>query len=430
MSEQPAEKDKEYSSGGWSAHFVLIVCVLLYMINYMDRQVFSVILQPMKLDLGLTDAQCGLASTVFTVGMAFFSFPISYMVDRWSRKKSMGIMAILWSGFTFATGLAKNFVGVILPRAFVGLGEAGFAPGGVAMVSASYPERSRGRALGIFTIAIPLGAALGVMLGGLISSKMGWRAPFYYFAIPGVVLGILAFFMKDYKTVAIPGASAGLKGFGRAFVEVGRAPTVRWFWPALGLTVFMGQAVLVWLPTLAMRMLNVNEAGAGLIVGGIGLSAIIGAPLGGFLADLWQKRDPRGRMYVVALANIISVVLIIAVVLLRLNTLGIILGVFYGIFQSMTIPAYAAVTQDIAPVRHKGLSYGLCIFTQYMFGGAWAPWIMGGVSDLLGGGADGLGYAIMLSSAVGLIGGIFFLLASRTYPSDAEKFKGEAVMAD
>src|SRR5512137_1603629 len=92
---------KEYRTGGWSAHYILIVCTLLYAINYMDRQVFSVILQPMKIELGLTDAECGLASTVFILGMALFSFPVAHMVDRWSRRKSIGIMAMLWSAFTF-----------------------------------------------------------------------------------------------------------------------------------------------------------------------------------------------------------------------------------------------------------------------------------------------------------------------------------------
>ncbi len=430
MSDPAANETKKYNVGGWNAHFILITCTLLYVINYMDRQVFSVILQPMKMELGLTDAQCGLASTVLILCMALFSFPISHMIDRWSRKKSIGIMALLWSGFTFATGLARNFVGVIIPRTFVGLGEAGFAPGGVAMVSASYPPQSRGRALGIFHIAIPLGAAAGVMIGGLVSAKFGWRTPFYYFAIPGVILGILAFFMKDYKTVEVAGASAGLKGFGIAFVNVLKVPTTRWFWPALGLTVFMSSSVLVWLPSLVMRIMNVNEATSGMIVGGIGLSAIIGAPLGGFLADLWQKKNPRGRMFIPAFANIAAAVLIFLAILLKLSALGIAIGVLYGVVVSMTIPAFAAVSQDIVPAAHKGLSMGLCVFAQYVFGGAWGPYVIGAISDALGGGADGLSIALMLSTVIGLIGGIFFLLAARTYPADAERVKNETILAE
>jgi MFS family permease len=351
------------------------------------------------------------------------------MVDRWSRKKSMGIMAILWSGFTFATGLAKNFIGVIIPRAFVGLGEAGFVPGGAAIISASYPKEKRGRAMGIFHIAIPLGAAVGVMVGGVISAQYGWRTPFYYFAIPGIILGILAFFMKDYKTAEPTGTEVGIKGFFQALGHVLKLPTIKWFYPALGLTVFMSTSVLIWMPSLIMRMLNVNESYAGMLVGGIGLAAIIGAPLGGFLSDFWRKKDPRGRMYVPAVANLIGAVLIVAVILLKFSILGIIIAVFYGIAVSMSVPAFATVSQDIVPVAHKGLSMGLVVFAQYLFGGAWGPYVIGAVSDSLGGGANGLSTAIMLSAIVGVIGAICFIIAARTYPADADKVRQETILA-
>ncbi len=423
-------RSAEYKTGGWQAHYVLIVCTLLYVINYMDRQVFSVILQPMKIDLGLTDAQCGLASTVLILGMAFFSFPISYLVDRWSRRKAIGIMAILWSGFTFATGLARNFAGVLIPRAFVGLGEAGFVPGGTAMISASYPKERRGWAMGIFHIAIPLGAAAGVILGGIISVRMGWRTPFLFFAIPGVILGIMAFFMKDYKTVDQPQNAGGIKGFFIAMVDVLKLPTMRWYYPALGIAVFMTSSVLIWLPSLMMRILNISEAKAGIITGGIGLAAIIGAPLGGFLADYWQKKNPRGRMYIPVIAYIFGGLLLIIVILTRFSPLGIGLAVFYGILAAMAMPAIAAISQDVVPVAHKGLSMGLAVFAQYMLGGAWGPYIVGIVSDRLGGGADGLSIAVMLCGVFGIVAGVLFFVAARTYPEDLQKVKDEEILAE
>jgi len=420
----------ELKTGGWRAHYVLIVCTLLYIINYMDRQVFSVILQPMKIDLGLTDAQCGLASTVLIFGMAFFSFPIAYLIDRWSRRKAVCLMAILWSIATFTTGLAKNFAAVLIPRFFVGLGEAGFVPGGTAMISASYPKEKRGWAMGIFHIAIPLGAATGVILGGIISVKYGWRTPFLFFAVPGVILGILAFFMKDYKTAEQPDTAGGIKGFFIALVDVLKLPTMRWYYLGLGIAVFMTSSFLVWLPSLMMRMLNISEAKAGLITGGIGLTAIIGAPLGGFLADFWQKRNPRGRMYIPVVAYIFGGTMLILAVLTRFSYLGIALAALFGIASAMAMPAIAAISQDVVPVAHKGLSMGLAIFAQYMLGGAWGPYIVGFVSDALGGGAEGLGTAIMLCGLFGIVAGILFFVASRTYPEDLQKVKDEAILAE
>lgn len=430
MDTTQADKTTEYKTGGWRAHYILIVCTLLYVINYMDRQVFAVILQPMKIDLGLSDAQCGLASTVLIFGMAFFSFPISYLIDRWSRRKAIGIMAILWSGFTFATGLAKSYVGVLIPRAFVGLGEAGFVPGGTAMISASYSKEVRGRAMGIYHIAIPLGAAMGVILGGLISSRMGWRAPFLFFAIPGVILGIMAFFMQDYKTVAVSESAGGIKHFYQALLSVLRLPTMRWYYLGLGIAVFMTSSVLIWLPSLLMRVLHISEAKAGLIMGGVGLAAIVGAPLGGFLSDFWQRKNPRGRIYVPAVAYVLSGALLIVVILTGLNRIGIGLAVFYGIATAMAMPAIAAISQDVVPVAHKGLSMGMAVFAQYIFGGAWGPYVVGVVSDALGGGAKGLNMGMMLCGVFGLVAGMLFLVAARTYPEDAQKVKDQAILAE
>lgn len=420
---------RHYETGGWRAHYVLIVCTLLYMINYMDRQVFSVILQPMKIDLGLTDAQCGLANTVLIFGMAFFSFPIAFLVDRWIRRKSLTLMAFFWSAATLATGVARNFAAVLIPRFLVGLGEAGFVPAGTAVISASYPKERRGLALGIFNIAVPLGAAAGVILGGIISSRMGWRAPFLFFAIPGVILGIMAYFMKDYKTVGQP-ETHGLKRFFAALLDVLKMATMRWYYLALGISVFMTASVLAWLPSLLMRLMNISEAKAGLITGGIGLAAVIGAPLGGLMADSWQKRNPRGRIYIPVAAYIIGGCLIVSATLLKFNPLGLALAVFYGIAASAAMPAIAAISQDVVPVAHKGLSMGLAIFAQYMLGGAWGPYVVGAVSDALGGGAEGLSMGIMMCGLFGITAGFLFLIASRTYPEDLRRVKDEAILAE
>ena len=430
MKDESSDQSGRYKTGGGKAHYVLIVCTLLYIINYMDRQVFSVILQPMKIDLGLTDAQCGLASTVLIFGMAFFSFPIAYLIDRWSRRKAIGLMAVLWSIATFATGLAKNFTGVLIPRFFVGLGEAGFVPGGTAMISASYPKEKRGWAMGIFHIAIPLGAAIGVIMGGILSVKYGWRTPFLFFAIPGVILGILAFFMKDYKTAEQPDTAGGIKGFFVALLDVLKLPTMRWYYPGLGIAVFMTSSFLVWLPSLMMRMLHITEATAGVITGGIGLMAIIGAPLGGFLADFWQKKNPRGRMYIPVVAYIFGGVMLILAVQTHFSYLGIAFAALFGIASAMAMPAIAAISQDVVPVAHKGLSMGLAIFAQYMLGGAWGPYAVGFVSDALGGGAEGLGTAFMLCGLFGIVAGILFFVASRTYPADLQKVKDETILAE
>jgi MFS family permease len=225
-------QNRSYGHGGFNAHMVLVVCTLLFMINYMDRQVLSVVMEPMKLDLGLTDSQAGAIQTVFLMSMAVITIPASYLVDRWSRRKAIGLMAIWWSLFTFVTGLGKSFWGVLLPRTMVGVGETGFSAGGIAWIGSSYPIEKRSRAMGIFYLAIPLGSALGVILGGYISVHFGgWRTPFLWFALPGVILGIIAFFPERLQN----GSGGGRYGQAVGIRPVGRSAVPH---PQPGLPVF------------------------------------------------------------------------------------------------------------------------------------------------------------------------------------------------
>lgn len=416
------QEDKQaYSTGGRNATYILVVCTLLYMVNFMDRQVFSAVLQPMKIELGLTDADCGLLQTIFILGVAFFTFPFSYLMDRWSRKKPIAIMAIFWSIFTYCTGLATNFISLLIPRALVGVGEAGFSSGGTAMISGAYPKEKRGRVLGIFSIAVPLGAVIGTVFGGMISAKFGWRMPFFFFAIPGIILGIMALFMKDYKVEESAASRNSRKDIGSSFITLLKIPTLRWFWVGIGLTTIMINTFLSWMPALIMRVLNVNESTAGLLVGGMGLMALIGAPLGGWLTDLWHRHNPRGRVYLPAIAIAAAAVCLIGAILTQFGPLGIALGMLYGIFNVMAIPAFGAISQDVVPAAHKGFSFGLVVFFQYMLGGAWGPWVVGIMSDAFGGGASGLSLAIIIATTFGILGAGLIFMSCRSYVADAEK---------
>jgi MFS family permease len=198
--EKDPEKPNEYKAEGGASLYIIVICTLLYMVNFMDRQVIAVVAEPMKAALGLSDSNVGAIGTVFLISLALFAAPLSYVIDRWSRRKTIAILAVFWSVFTFVTGTAKTFVTLLIPRSLVAIGEAGFAPGGTAMISAAYPQKRRGLVMGVFNMAIPVDIALGMLLGGIIAKRAGWQAPFFIFAIPGIILGILALFMKDYKS--------------------------------------------------------------------------------------------------------------------------------------------------------------------------------------------------------------------------------------
>ena len=416
---------KEYKTGGWSAYYILIICSLLYMVNYMDRQVLAAVLEPMRLDLGLDDGQVGWFNTVFLLSIAFFSVPVSFMVDRWSRRKAVGFMAIFWSLFTYLTGLGKNFLGVLVPRAFVGVGESGFSAGGTAMISAAFKPEVRGRSMAVFNLVIPLGGAIGMIMGGVLSVKYGnWRVPFYVFAVPGVILGILAFFMKDYKTVHELDVTGKRRGFFKSLISLFKIPSLTLMYVGYGIRNIMNFSALTWVSAYIMRAQLVAEDVAAKKFGAIMMMAIIGAIIGGILADTWQKKNRKARMLLPVIGDSLAAVVFIVALLLEFKGVGFYIGFLWGALVMLGTPALNAVSQDVVSPAYKGMSWGMAVFCMYAFGGGWAPKIVGEISQQLGNDAKSLQTALIIAACSGFVASVILWIGSRYYPADMDKVKG------
>lgn len=442
MPDNRVKTGSDFSSGGRNAETILIVCSLLYIVNYMDRQVLSVVLQPMKTDLGLTDGQAGMLQTTFFLSMAILAFPVSFLVDRWSRRKAVGIMAIIWSVATYITGMGNSFLGVLSPRILVGAGEAGFSAGGTAWITAAYPLRSRGKALGVFNIAISVGAALGAALGGYLCTHCGgWRTPFFVFAIPGIILGVIAFFLPDYKTIkSTKGASS--RSVIADTLSLWRIPSLKWLFIGFGMHNIMAFSLLVWTPALLMRSLNISASKAGLFMGISGIVSIFGALWGGWLADSWQRRNPHGRMLLAAVSDpLAAITSILALMLVHSSgtsvlisnpylLASVIFGCLYGVCAMLGLPALGAVTQDVVHPRLKGISWGMTMFSMYILGGAWGPALVGTLSGKMGSGALGLHTALISAAATGLLSGLCFWAGSRHYPKDVAKVESYRIESE
>lgn len=422
---------KEYKVSGFQAGFILATSFLLYTVNYMDRQVFSVVLEPMRIELGLTDSQVGTMNSIFYFSMALFAIPTSFLLDRWSRKKAMSLMAVIWSVATFLTGLGRNFGGVLIPRIGVGIGEAAFAGGGTAIVSASYPQHLRSRVVGIFNMAAPMGAMLGTLLGGYLSAHFGgWRTPFFIFAVPGIIFGIMALFFKDYKTVKEIDETGRTKGFFASALGLFKIPSLRWLYIGYGMQQLVSFSFLVWGPAFIMRSQTVSEAKAGLIVGVLALMAIIGVPVGGIIADLWQKKNPRGRIYVPFMSILISSIFFVLAVSYNFRGVGFVFGMLWGLISTLGIGVINGATQDVVSPGQKGLAAASIAFYMVIFGGGWAPWLIGVFSDMLGGGANGLKIAFYIVTSGAVFASICYWISSKHYPSDMEKVKNTILESD
>lgn len=421
----------EYKTGGWSAHYTLIICCLLYIVNYMDRQVFAAVLEPMKKALGLDDGQMGLISSVFLFGVALLAIPTAYIADRWGRRKTLGLMAFFWSIFTFLTGMATNFITLLIPRGLVGIGEAGFAGAGAAAISAAYPQKTRGKVLGIFGMSITIGAGIGMFLGGTIGKQWGWQAPFFIFAIPGIILGILAFFIRDYKTPAAPANGAVKISFWKSMIKLFKIRTLAWVLVGYGISNIMSMALLTWGSAYIVRAWNVDIQVANNNLVLIIIAGLIGAPLGGWLSDIWFRKNVKGRLYLAAICVFAASVLgIIAIYLQFKPVWGMVFGILWGIMAVMSLPCVWSACLDVAPLALRGSTGGVMLFCLYVLGGGWAPWLVGLISKSMGESATSLGIALMLASLTGIIGAICYLISSKWYASDMENVKGEILISE
>ena len=185
------------------SYSVFALFFMLYFFDYVDRMVVVSLFPHLKSDWGLSDTQCGLLVSTVYWSIVIFSVPTSIVIDRWSRKKGVGVMAIIWSMAIASCAFTTKFSQLFVTRTAVGVGEAGYAPGGTAMISALFPDRMRSILMGLYQAAIPLGSAFGIIIGGIIAARFGWQHAFGLVAIPGFVIAILFFFIRDYKTVEL-----------------------------------------------------------------------------------------------------------------------------------------------------------------------------------------------------------------------------------
>ena len=398
----------------WTIFWLLF---LLYMFDYMDRMVIVSLFPFLKQDMGLTDAQCGLLVSAVYWSILIFSFPASILVDRWSRTKSISFMAALWSMATLACAFTRSFPQLLMTRAAIGIGEAGYAPGGTAMLSANFPQEKRARILGLWNASIPLGSALGVGIGGWVAHHFGWRHAFGLVAFPGLILALVFYFAKDYKTIRLVQKEKTGKEKKMHLVDMARQfthnKTLLCNNLAFALNVFITTSLLTWLPTYFHRFDNLAMDRASMKAGSIMVLAIIGAPLGGFLSDLWQKKKNSARLLFPAVSSILTGVLLFFAFAFARGTLQYGLLMLVGITAVAFVPSCVAVTQDVVHPGLRAVSLSLNIIIQHLLGSSLAPVVIGKLSD-----AQGLDKALTILPVFALLSGALLFMGSFFYNKD------------
>jgi MFS family permease len=405
-----------------NAYYTFGLLFLLYMFDYIDRLIIVSLFPFLQQDWGLTDTECGMLISAVYWSILLFSFPVSIIVDRWSRKKAIGLMAALWSMATLLCIFTRNFKQLFSARIVIGIGEAGYAPGGTALISALFPPEKRARILGIWNASIPLGSAIGIALGGIIAEHLGWRHAFGIVAVPGFILALMFFKVKDYKTVELvrtrrhevdePPARMTLMDIVKTLLS---KKSLLLNNLAFASNVFVTTALLSWMPTYFHRMQELPMSKAGLKGGLIMFLAIIGAPLGGYLSDRWMKHTPRARMLLPAISSAVSaMILFIAFGYLEGNLQYLAL-LCLGVTIIMFVPAAVSVTQDVVHPGLRAISLSINIIIQHTLGSSLGPLFVGMLSDRYD-----LTIALKTLPVFCVIGAVLFFIGAFFYETDVK----------
>jgi MFS family permease len=422
------EKNSGYLFSKGHSNYVFTLLFLLYMFDYMDRMVISSLFPFLKAEPGwnLSDKQCGLLISTVYWSIVLLTIPASILVDRWSRKKTIGLMALIWSFATGVCAFTKSFSQLFTARTFIGVGESGYAPGGTAMIAALYPQEKRSWMMGLWNASIPLGSAIGIALGGIIATHWGWRNAFGLVALPGMVVAILFFFIRDYKTVSLKKSSPVMdRKDERKLIKMSLFDIIKEFFhkPSLLFTyfgiaavVFTTTSILAWLPTYFHRVQQMPESQAGMKASSVMLLALIGAPLGGFIVDKWRKKQINARLLFPAITTLLSALLLFLSFTVFAGKMQYIMLLLMGVLITAFISAASAVTQDVVHAGLRAVSYAIAVFVQNLLGASLGPFIIGAISD-----ASDIQTAMQVLPVALIIASILFFVGSFFYEKDINK---------
>ena len=426
--------------------YVLFILVVVYTFNFIDRQIVGVLAVPIKEDLGLTDTQLSLmGGLAFALFYTFLGIPIAWLADRKNRTWIMTIALTVWSGMTAVCGLAQNFTHLFLARLGVGVGEAGGVAPAYSLISDYFPQNQRARALSAYSFGIPIGSALGIFLGGVLTNLMGWREAFILVGFLGLLIApVFRLTVREPRRGQYDGPEAKTEPapFADVLKLITKKPSFWLLSMGAASSSMMGYGLIFWLPSFFVRsfgealpgffswipaeMLPGNPApllfasffyASILLFGGT-----IGIWMGGSLADRFGAKSKGAYALVPAFAFIATIPFFLLGVLsptlpavyvafLVLQALSLIwLGPIISAFQHLVTPNMRATASAIF------------LFINNLVGIGLGNFLIGLLSDgfSVRFGDESLRYALLCGSVFYVIAATLFILASRRLEKDWE----------
>lgn len=418
--------------------YALGLLLVVYIVNFIDRQILTILAESIRKDLGLSDAALGfLGGVAFAVFYTFAGIPIARWADRGTRRTIIALGLFVWSGMTAASGLARSFTHLALARVGVGLGEAACSPPAHSLLSDYYPPERRGTAFSIYSLGIPIGSAIGIFAGGWIKEVFDWRTAFFAVGVPGLVLALVVRFTlreppRGYWDEAgrdgRPAGAPGVVASETLSAVVGFLRTLRSFRHmalAAALHAFYGYGAAFFLPVFMIRVHGFSEGELGTWLALVTLcGGGVGTFLGGWLGDRLAHRDQRWYMWVPALATAIGIPTAACVYLVGDRYLALAFAVPTTLLGAMYLGPTFAMAQGLAKPHMRALVSAFLLFVINLIGLGLGPQVVGLLSDLLrtAFGVESVRYALLWVVVIGAAWStLHYALAARTLRDDLQR---------
>ena len=426
MTEQKSSDPNLPATRGYS-NFVLGALFVVYVFNFVDRQILAILIQPIKEDLGVSDTMMGLLTgPIFVISYTLAGLPLARWADRHSRVWLITLGMVVWSAMTVASGFARNFTALAAARLGVGLGEASFTPSAHSLISDYFPPERRATALAIFAAGASLGSIAGYLGGGYIGQYVGWHEAFLYVGAPGLVAAVIfRFTVRDPIRGAYDGPKAKASEPEEPLREV-----LRYLMTRRSYVFIVASAMLhgfssygsgYWIPTFLIRVHGLSLSEVGILLGAIiGVLGLVGQIIGGRLSDALGKRDPRWYMWMPAISSIIALPFLVGFLLIPDLYWAVGCYMLGGWAVNMwTGPTYA-MAQGVAKPHMRSMAAAIVIFMLNLVGAALGPLIVGVLNDWLDPrfGAEAVRYSLLIVIVPHTLASIFNLLAARTLRED------------
>lgn len=399
-----------------SSWYALFLLTLTLFFAYMDRVAISILVEPIKKDLGLSDGQFGLLSGLaFAALFSTLGIPLARLADRGIRVKLIAVCLALWSLMTFVSGLARNFADLFLARVGVGIGEAGNVPASHSLIGALFPRNRRALAVTIFQTGTALGVSGGLVIVGVLGEKLGWRHTLQVIGLVGVPLALLIAFTlpeparRVTQTARQENVFAALGGLMRD------APFVHVIF-GISISSLCTFGITQWLPAFIMRSFSMGMAEVGAWVGlASAVSGIGGLVLGGIAATWLAPRNRRWELWLPALGFLLATPVYVVMFLSQQAWLVVVLKTAANFIASIGTGVAFASIQTLVSANRRATAISVIMFFSSLLGMGLGPALIGYISDAFSPtmGAESLRYALLASTVLPFWAAIHFYLASR-----------------